>query len=60
MINVFCPQCGKLLFRYSEKATNNLSIACRDCKILVTRKGDGTVTTGKIPERNTSSGCRFY
>lgn len=60
MIAVYCPICGKKLFNYSNKSTNNLSMKCRNCNILVTRYADGTVKTGKVPERNTASGMRFY
>lgn len=60
MITLYCPQCGEMLFKYSENATNQLSIACRKCRILITKLEDGTIKTGDIPKRTTSSGMRFY
>ena len=60
MVVVYCPKCGNKLFNYSENATNNLSVECRKCRILVTRHYDGSITTGKVPLRTTSSGMRFW
>lgn len=61
MLSVFCPSCGRLALKVDDYATVNLSAKCRKCKKLVTyHPEDGSISTGNVPTRTTSSGMRFY
>ena len=60
-LKIYCPRCGKQIFKSYDFIGSYLERKCEKCKKLVTYDADtGRIVMRKIPERNTSSGMRFY
>lgn len=56
---LICPKCKNELMEMSGK--NYLERKCTECNRLVIFNPDTQITKIKrMPQRNTSSGCRFY
>lgn len=56
-----CPKCGKEIYKHDERGTMEIDLICVDCRKLV--KYNPVMNTTRIieiPERNSSSGVRFY
>lgn len=58
---IYCPQCGRKVMTYDEKAKNIQRTACNKCnKLVIYKPSIDEVKLDKIPPRNTSSGMRYY
>lgn len=58
---VNCPMCNSYVGVVDNRAMSDKQFACRNCNILVIyRLKNGSIETKPMPERQTSSGCRFY
>lgn len=58
---IFCPSCGEAVGKVNLLSSIPFPMKCNKCKKLVVYYGDeGRVVMKDIPDRNTSSGKRFY
>lgn len=58
---IFCPSCHRAVAIYDGKQTINPIAKCKKCKKLVVYNIDtGKTEIKEIPQRETSSGMRFY
>ena len=58
---IYCPNCGRKVGTYDGRSTNNISVKCKKCNKLVVYDIENEKTEIKeIPQRETSSGMRFY
>lgn len=58
---IYCPNCGHKVGTYDGRSTINVLAKCKKCKKLVVYNIENEKTEIKeIPQRETSSGMRFY
>ena len=58
---IYCPKCGRKVTTWDGRSANNISVKCKKCKKLVVYDIENEKTKIKeIPQRETSSGMRFY
>lgn len=58
---IYCPRCGRKAAFYDGRTTINPIARCRKCnKLVIYNVAKGAVTMKAVPERNCSSGMRFY
>lgn len=58
---IYCPKCGRKVFVWDGKSTIHPMGRCKKCNKLVIFRTDTFKTEIKsVPERNTSTGMRFY
>ena len=58
---IYCPICGRKVATWDGRSTFNISAKCKKCKKLVVYNVENEETKIKeIPQRETSSGMRFY
>lgn len=58
---IYCPLCKHRVMKYDGKGTINLMAECRKCKKLVVYDIEhDEISTKRVPQRETSSGMRFY
>ena len=58
---IYCPRCGKKIGIWDGRSTINVLAKCKKCKKLVVYNIENEKTEIKeIPQRETSSGMRFY
>lgn len=58
--DIVCPKCHKKVLTYDGRATIELRANCKKCKLcIIYDPVNDSVRTGKIPERNSSSGKMF-
>ena len=58
---IYCLKCGRKVATWDGRSTFNISAKCNKCKKLVVYNIENEKTEIKeIPQRETSSGMRFY
>ena len=58
---ICCPKCGRKVATWDGKSEINIIVNCRAChkRVIYNTSSDKTKITD-IPQRNQSSGMRFY
>lgn len=58
---IYCPKCGRKVATCDGRSTIDISVKCNKCKKLVVYDVENeNVEIKEIPQRETSSGKRFY
>lgn len=58
---IYCKRCGRQVATYDGKASANIEVKCKKCKVLIVyRPKNETVELRPLPTRNVASGLRFY
>ena len=58
---IYCPKCGRKVATWDGRSTINISVKCKKCNKLVVYDVYSEKSEIKdIPQRETSSGMRFY
>ena len=58
---IYCSKCGRKVATLDGRSTINISVRCKKCDKLVVYDVENEKTRIKeIPQRETSSGMRFY
>ena len=58
---IYCPRCGRKVTTLDCSSANNISVKCKKCnKLVVYNVENENVEIKEIPQRETSSGLRFY
>lgn len=58
---LYCPKCGAKVVDVDYKMKSIIEVKCKHCnRMVVYNPQNGKKKVKDIPERKTSSGCRFY
>lgn len=58
---IYCPECKNKVATYDGKSRVNVLVKCKKCKKLVVYEVEtGNIKITKVPQRQSSSGIRFY
>lgn len=58
---IYCPKCGRKVATWDGRSTININVKCKKCrKRIIYYPAKDIVEMKDIPERETSSGMRFY
>lgn len=59
--SILCPGCGLKVMTYDDKGSMKMKSRCKGCrKLVIYNPMNNTTTIGTVPERDSSSGKRFY
>ena len=59
--SMICPTCHRKVATWDGRSTNNIEVKCKKCKKnIIFNVITNEVKSRKTPQRNSSSGMRFY